>query len=70
MATAGSARRGRAMALWSTYSPMGVSLGLLLAGAFAGTGQWRGGYWIHLAMFAVLAHREPAAAACTARAAG
>lgn len=59
MATASSARRGRAMALWSTYSPIGTSLGLLLSGAFAGTEQWQGGYRIHLALFAVLAIASP-----------
>jgi predicted MFS family arabinose efflux permease len=59
MATASGARRGRAMALWSTYSPIGTSLGLLLSGAFAGTEQWQGGYRIHLAMFAVLAVASP-----------
>jgi MFS family permease len=59
MATASSGRRGRAMALWSTYSPIGTSLGLLLSGAFAGTEQWLGGYRIHLAMFAVLAIASP-----------
>lgn len=59
MSTASPARRGRAMALWSTYSPIGTALGLLLSGAFAGTGQWLGGYRIHLAMFAVLAIASP-----------
>jgi MFS family permease len=59
MATAGSARRSRAMALWSTYSPIGTSLGLLLSGAFAGTEQWLGGYRIHLALFALLALASP-----------
>ncbi len=59
MATAGTARRARTMALWATYSPIGTSLGLLLSGAFAGTEQWRGGYRIHLALFAVLALASP-----------
>ena len=59
MSTASGARRARAMALWSTYSPIGTALGLLLSGAFAGTEQWLGGYRIHLAMFAVLAIASP-----------
>jgi MFS family permease len=55
MATAGAARRGRAMAVWSTYTPVGMSLGLTLSAWFAGTDNWRGGYLIHLVLFAVLA---------------
>src|SRR5690606_9096789 len=54
MATASEARRRRAMAVWSTYTPVGISLGLALSGSFAGTDQWRGGYWVHLGLFAVL----------------
>ncbi len=59
MATTGPERRGRAMAVWSTYSPVGVSLGLALAGSFAGTVEWRGGYWLHMMLFAVLALASP-----------
>ncbi|HMA11696.1 MAG TPA: MFS transporter, partial [Steroidobacteraceae bacterium] len=54
MATAAPERRGRAMAFWSTYTPVGVSLGLLLSAGFAGTAHWRGGYVIHLVLFAAL----------------
>ncbi len=54
MATAGIARRGRAMSLWSTYTPVGMSLGLLLSAHFAGTAAWRTGYLIHLVLFVVL----------------
>lgn len=54
MATAPEARRRRALAVWSTYTPVGISLGLALSGSFAGTAAWRGGYWVHLALFAVL----------------
>lgn len=54
MATTSNERRGRAMALWSTYTPVGVSLGLLLSSYFAGTPQWRGGYLVHGALFAML----------------
>jgi len=59
MATTQPARRGRAMAVWSTYTPMGVSLGLLMSGSFAGTAAWRGGYWVHLGLFALLAVASP-----------
>jgi MFS family permease len=55
MATTSVQRRGRAMALWSTYTPVGISLGLLLSGSFAGTDNWRGGYAIHAALFLALA---------------
>jgi MFS family permease len=55
MATTSAQRRGRAMALWSTYTPVGISLGLLLSGSFAGTQDWRGGYAIHAALFLTLA---------------
>jgi MFS family permease len=54
MATASRERRGRAMALWSTYTPVGMSLGLLLSAHFAGTEAWRTGYLIHLILFGVL----------------
>jgi DHA1 family inner membrane transport protein len=54
MATTSDARRGRAMAVWSTYTPVGFSLGLALGGAFAGTSNWRGGYLVHLILFALL----------------
>ncbi|MEO8306713.1 MAG: MFS transporter [Pseudomonadota bacterium] len=55
MATTSVQRRGRAMALWSTYTPVGISLGLLLSGSFAGTENWRGGYAIHAGLFLMLA---------------
>lgn len=75
MATAAPERRGRAMAVWSTYSPVGVSLGMALSGSFAGTAAWRGGYWLHLMLFAALALASPllprvAASARTTRPAG
>ncbi len=54
MATVSDARRGRAMAVWSTYTPVGFSLGLVFGAAFAGTDDWRGGYTLHLGLFAVL----------------
>ena len=54
MATTSDARRRRAMAVWSTYTPVGFSLGLVLGGVFAGTEQWRGAYLVHLVLFALL----------------
>jgi predicted MFS family arabinose efflux permease len=59
MATASAERRGRAMAFWSTYSPVGVSTGLVLSASFAGTANWQGGYWVHMGLFAVLALSSP-----------
>jgi MFS family permease len=41
MATTSDARRGKAMAAWSTYTPVGISTGLLLSSQFAGTDDWR-----------------------------
>lgn len=76
MATAAPARRGRAMAVWSTYTPVGFSLGLVMAGSFSGGEHWRGGYLIHLVLFALmvlagaLLPRSPAAPASAARPAG
>lgn len=54
MATTAPERRRRAMAFWSTYTPVGVSLGLMLSANFAGTMHWRGGYLIHLLLFSAL----------------
>jgi predicted MFS family arabinose efflux permease len=48
-------RRSAAMALWSSYTPVGTSLGLLISAAFAGTEQWRYAYLVHGAIFALLA---------------
>jgi MFS family permease len=76
MATAAPERRGRAMAVWSTYTPVGFSLGMVMAGSFSGSENWRGGYLIHLVLFvglviaATLLPRSPAAPATAARPAG
>jgi predicted MFS family arabinose efflux permease len=48
-------RRSAAMALWSSYTPVGTSLGLLISAAFAGTQQWRHAYLVHGAIFVLLA---------------
>jgi MFS family permease len=55
MATTSDGRRGRAMAVWSTYTPVGMSLGMVLSAHFTGTTNWRGGYLIHLILFGTLA---------------
>lgn len=55
MATTSPERRARAMAFWSTYTPVGIATGLLLSASFAGTSQWRGGYLLHLVLFGLLA---------------
>jgi MFS family permease len=41
MATTAGRHRIAAMTFWSTYTPTGFSLGLLLGGAFAGSASWR-----------------------------
>lgn len=48
-------RRSAAMALWSSYTPVGTSLGLLISATFAGTEQWRYAYLVHGAIFVLLA---------------
>ncbi|MES2262707.1 MAG: MFS transporter [Pseudomonadota bacterium] len=55
MATTTGARRVRAMAFWATYTPVGFSLGLAIAGLFAATPHWRGGFLLHGALFLVAA---------------
>ncbi len=51
MATTSDERRGKAMAFWATYMPVGVSFGLVLSGVFAGGEHWRGGYLLHGLVF-------------------
>ncbi len=72
MATTTGRRQVQAMTLWSTYTPAGVGLGLLLAVPFAGTSAWRWTFIVHGALFALAAAfgwllpetpREPAAQA-------
>jgi MFS family permease len=48
-------RRSAAMALWSSYTPVGTSLGLLISAAFAGSEHWRHAYLAHGAIFVLLA---------------
>ncbi len=43
-------RRIAAMTFWSTYTPTGFSLGLLLGGAFAATPDWRRAFLMHAAL--------------------
>jgi predicted MFS family arabinose efflux permease len=53
MATTAGQRQVRAMSLWSTYTPVGYTLGLLLAVPFAGTSSWRWTFIVHGALFAI-----------------
>jgi predicted MFS family arabinose efflux permease len=55
MATTTGRRQVQAMTLWSTYTPAGVGLGLLLAVPFAGTSAWRWTFIVHGALFAIAA---------------
>ncbi|HEU4624594.1 MAG TPA: MFS transporter [Steroidobacteraceae bacterium] len=55
MATTVDKRRVRAMALWATYTPVGFSTGLLLAGAFVATDHWRICFVIHAILFISIA---------------
>lgn len=42
--------RTQSLSLWSTYAPVGVSVGLLVAAPFAGTAGWRNAIYVHLAL--------------------
>ncbi len=55
IATSAPERRSGAMALWSSYTPVGTSLGLLISAAFAAGEQWRSAYLVHGAIFVLLA---------------
>ncbi|MEJ0005728.1 MAG: MFS transporter [Steroidobacteraceae bacterium] len=55
IATSAPERRSGAMALWSSYTPVGTSLGLLISAAFAAGVQWRFAYLTHGAIFLLLA---------------
>ncbi len=54
MATTSGERRVAAMTLWSTYTPIGISTGLLLASVFAGSDHWRWTFVAHGALFALV----------------
>lgn len=54
IATATGERRTRAMALWSTYAPIGFSSGLLLGAPFAGHTNWSLVFVIHGGLLAVV----------------
>ncbi len=60
IATSAPQRRSGAMALWSSYTPVGTSLGLLISAAFAAGAQWRFAYLAHGAIFVLLALLGPA----------
>ena len=55
IATSAPQRRSGAMALWSSYTPVGTSLGLLISAAFAAGEHWRFAYLAHGGIFALLA---------------
>jgi MFS family permease len=55
IASSAAERRSAAMALWSSYTPVGTSLGLLISAAFAGTEHWRYAYLAHGTIFVLLA---------------
>ncbi len=55
IATSAPQRRSAAMALWSSYTPVGTSLGLLISAAFASGEHWRFAYLTHGAIFLALA---------------
>jgi predicted MFS family arabinose efflux permease len=52
MATTTGRRQVQAMSFWSTYTPAGFGIGLLLAVPFAGTPAWRWTFIVHGALFA------------------
>ena len=52
IATTTGRRRVQAMSLWSTYTPAGFGLGLLLGVPFAGTPGWRYTFLVHGGLFA------------------
>src|ERR1700683_2280980 len=70
MATTAGQRRIAAMTFWSTYTPTGFSLGLLLGGLFAGTPSWRltfvchGALMVFVALMALGLPRLPEARRC------
>ncbi|MBK9252919.1 MAG: MFS transporter [Proteobacteria bacterium] len=62
MGTSEGPRRAAAMTVWASYMPVGTAVGLLLAGQFAGTTQWRYTFLVHGALFATVGLLEPLAA--------
>lgn len=51
MASTSGRRRLSAMAVWSTYTPVGFSLGLVIGGMFAGSSSWKYGFLSHAVIF-------------------
>lgn len=54
MGTSEGPRRATAMTVWASYMPVGTAVGLLLAGHFAGTPQWRYTFLVHGGLFAAV----------------
>ena len=73
MATTSGQRRTQAMAFWATYTPVGFSAGLAIAGVFAATSDWRGtfavqgGLFVVAALLGLLLPSPPAAAVAPVR---
>jgi MFS family permease len=68
MSTTEGRRRIVAMTFWSTYTPTGFSLGLMIAVAFAGRSNWRMVFALHgalLLFMSLLATQLPKATAAT-----
>ena len=51
MASTSGRRRLSAMAVWSTYTPVGFSLGLVVGGMFAGSSSWKYGFLAYAVIF-------------------
>lgn len=54
IATNEGPRRATAMTLWATYMPIGSAVGLLLAGQFAGSGDWHDVFLGHGALLVAI----------------
>jgi predicted MFS family arabinose efflux permease len=54
MATSEGKQRASAMSVWATYMPIGSAAGLLLAGSFAGTANWRMTFVLHGALYVLV----------------
>lgn len=51
MTTTTGSRRMSAMAVWSTYTPVGFSLGLVIGSMFGGTADWKYGFLVQVLIF-------------------
>ena len=53
MASTSGRRRLSAMAIWSTYTPVGFSLGLVIGSMYAGSSNWKSAFLVHAIIFAL-----------------